>query len=356
MSQETHSTAAQGTHSTDKAADAHGQDTKVSQHSTETHTETAADSNPILDILASGMGDHHGFYLYDQKLLSLPYIFYDDDNGLTYYPNAEAVEASTHYSLHHGHPVRKDNHDLHPKFDFSITNFVFLQWMGLIVIGTLFFTAARKAKRNGTRAPKGIQNLLEVLIVFIRDEVVSPNLPDRPAKRLLPYFLSLFFFILILNLFGLMPGGHAATSALGTTIALALTAFVVVNYTAIKESGIGAWFHHLLGGAPAFLAPIMVPIEIMGIFTKPFALAIRLFANMTAGHVALLAMVGIIFYFKQLFSATVGYSVTIPSVLFSVFVLCLELLVAFLQAYVFTMLTAVFTGLAVGDHAHDEHH
>ncbi|HRI30640.1 MAG TPA: F0F1 ATP synthase subunit A, partial [Candidatus Kapabacteria bacterium] len=202
----------------------------------------------------------------------------------------------------------------------------------------------------------GIQNLLEVLIVFIRDEVVAPNLPARPAKRLLPYFLSLFFFILILNIFGLMPGGHAATSALGTTIALALTAFLVVNYTAIKESGIGAWFHHLLGGAPAFLAPIMVPIEIMGIFTKPFALAIRLFANMTAGHVALLALVGIIFYFKQLFGASVGYSVTVPSVLFSVFVLCLELLVAFLQAYVFTMLTAVFTGLAVGDHSHDEEH
>lgn len=356
MSKEIHSTAEHGTQSTDNAADAHGHDAQAASHSNEAHTETAGDSNPILEILASGMGDHHGFYLYDHKILSLPYIFYDDDYGVTYYSNADAVTASGKYELHHGHPVRKDNHDLHPKLDFSITNFVFLQWMGLVVIGALFFTAARKAKKNGKSAPKGIQNLLEVLIVFIRDEVVSPNLPARPAKRLLPYFLSLFFFILILNIFGLMPGGHAATSALGTTIALALTAFVVVNYTAIKESGIGAWFHHLLGGAPAFLAPIMVPIEIMGIFTKPFALAIRLFANMTAGHVALLAMVGIIFYFKQLFSATVGYSVTIPSVLFSVFVLCLELLVAFLQAYVFTMLTAVFTGLAVGDHAHDEHH
>lgn len=356
MSQETNSTAAHGSENVNHAADSQGQEAHSTHNSSESHNETAADSNPILEILASGMGDHHGFYLYDKKILSLPYIFYDDDHGLTYYPNADAVASSGLYELHHGHPVRKDNPELHPKIDFSVTNFVFLQWMGFLIIGTLFFIAGGRAKKNGKSAPKGIQNLLEVLIVFIRDEVVAPNIPNRPAKRLLPYFLSLFFFILILNLFGLMPGGHAATSALGTTIALALTAFLVVNYTAIRESGIGAWFHHLLGGAPAFLSPIMVPIEIMGIFTKPFALAIRLFANMTAGHVALLALVGIIFYFKQLFSATVGYSVTIPSVLFSVFVLCLELLVAFLQAYVFTMLTAVFTGLAIGDHAHEEHH
>lgn len=352
MSQESHTTATSQstTHSGEsQTSDSH---TSTSDH----QTESKGESNPILEILETGMGDHHGFYLYDKKIISLPYIFYDKDQGLTFYSNADEVNASGIYQLLEGHPVRKDNHHQHPAIDFSITNFVFLQWMGFFVVGALFLIASSKAKKNKGKAPSGIQNLLEVLIVFIRDEVVSPNLPARPAKRLLPYFLSLFFFILILNIFGLMPGGHAATSALGTTIALALTAFIVVNYTAIKESGIGAWFHHLLGGAPAFLAPIMIPIEIMGIFTKPFALAIRLFANMTAGHVALLALVGIIFYFKELFGASVGYSVTVPSVLFSVFVLCLELLVAFLQAYVFTMLTAVFTGLAVGDHSHEEVH
>lgn len=351
MSQESHTSATtqNTTHSAVSQPSTHSS-------SSEHHAEGTTDSNPILDILATGMGDHHGFYLYDKKIVSLPYIFYDKDYGVTFYPNADAVNAGGLYEIHEGHPVRKDNPHAHPALDFSITNFVFLQWLGFFIVGTLFLLASAKAKKNKGKAPSGIQNLLEVLIVFIRDEVVAPNLPARPAKRLLPYFLSLFFFILILNIFGLMPGGHAATSALGTTIALALTAFLVVNYTAIKESGIGAWFHHLLGGAPAFLAPIMVPIEIMGIFTKPFALAIRLFANMTAGHVALLALVGIIFYFKQLFGASVGYSVSVPSVLFSVFVLCLELLVAFLQAYVFTMLTAVFTGLAVGDHSHDEEH
>jgi len=126
--------------------------------------------------------------------------------------------------------------------------------------------------------------------------------------------------------------------------------FLVVNYVAIKDAGIGSWFHHLLGGAPIFLAPIMVPIEIVSLFTKPFALMIRLFANMTAGHIVLLSLVGLIFFFKS-------WMVTPVSISFSVFIYLLELLVAFLQAYIFAMLTSVFIGLALGDHAqHEDHH
>jgi F-type H+-transporting ATPase subunit a len=167
---------------------------------------------------------------------------------------------------------------------------------------------------------------------------------------LLPYFLSVFSFILLLNLIGLVPGGHSATGAIGVTAGLAIISFCVINYTAVRESGVGAWFKHLTGGAPLYMAPIMVPIEILSLFIKPFVLTMRLFANMAAGHIVLLAFVGLIFFFKSIFVAP-------ASVAFSVFVYSLELLAAFLQAYIFTMLTAVFTGMAIGDHAHEgEHH
>ena len=191
--------------------------------------------------------------------------------------------------------------------------------------------------------------MIETVVVYLRDEVVYPNVKGAAGVRLLPYFITLFFSILLMNLFGLIPGAHTATGAIGVTAGLAIIAFLVINYTAIRESGIGAWFHHLLGGAPIGLAPIMIPIEFMSLFIKPFVLTMRLFANMTAGHIVLLAFVGLIFFFRSI-------AVAPASVAFSVFIYFLELLAVFLQAYIFTMLTAVFTGMAIGDHAHDEVH
>lgn len=193
---------------------------------------------------------------------------------------------------------------------------------------------------------------MESVIIYLRDEVVYANIKGAAAQRLLPYFITLFFSILLMNLFGLIPGLHTATGAIGVTAGLAITAFIVINYTAIRESGIGAWLAHLTGGVPARMWPmwlIMVPIEFMGMFIKPFVLTMRLFANMTAGHIILLAFVGLIFFFKSIFIAP-------ASTAFSVFIYFLELLAAFLQAYIFTMLTAVFTGMAIGDHAHDAAH
>jgi F-type H+-transporting ATPase subunit a len=224
----------------------------------------------------------------------------------------------------------------------------------------LFRFAAKKYKEI-KKAPTGIQNIIESIVMFVRNDVVVPNVGgEKIGDRLLPYFLALFFFILLQNLIGLLPGGHTATGAIGCTAALAVTALIVINATAIKEIGIGNWFKHLLGGAPVGLAPIMIPIEIISMFTKPFALTIRLFANMTAGHVVLFSLVGLIFYFFRMglpTGAVVG-GVAPVSVAFSIFMYFLELLVAFLQAYIFTILTAVFTGLAIGDHKHDEsaHH
>ena len=190
--------------------------------------------------------------------------------------------------------------------------------------------------------------MIEMLVVFLRDDVVGPNIGGKHiTDRLLPFFVVLFFFILFMNFIGLIPGGHTSTGALGTTAALAICSFFVINITQIKEVGIGAYLKHLLGGAPVWLAPIMIPIEILSLFTKPFALTVRLFANMTAGHVVLLSLVGPIFYFKSLAVAPV-------SVAFSIFMYALEILVALLQAYIFKILTAVFTGLGV-EHDHEGH-
>lgn len=188
---------------------------------------------------------------------------------------------------------------------------------------------------------------METLILFVKDDIVSPNLDEKTTKKMMPYLLTLFFFILTLNLIGMVPGGHAATGTLGLPLALAIIAFFVINIVAIAQSGIGHWFHHLLGGAPVFLAPLMVPLEIMGMFVKPFALTVRLFANMVAGHVVLYILIGLIFLFGVWFSPLL--------VGFSIFIFFLEILVAFLQAYIFTMLTVIFISLAIGE-SHEEGH
>lgn len=317
-------------------------------HATAAHAESSPQGGEVFTHLIGELGDHHELNMFFQHMEVLPVILLD--NGLHVYANPHAMEEAGVYTMHAGHPVRTSDGG-HPALDLSVTNFVAYQWIAMIGVIIMFLVARRRYVSNPLAAPKGIQNALESLVVYIRDEIVRPNVGTaKRATRLMPFIMSLFFFILFLNLFGLLPGNHAATGALGVTAALALMSFLVVNYIAIKDAGIGSWFHHLLGGAPIFLAPIMVPIEIVSLFTKPFALMIRLFANMTAGHIVLLSLVGLIFFFKS-------FAVTPVSVSFSVFIYLLELLVAFLQAYIFSMLTSVFVGLALGDHAsHDDHH
>ena len=170
------------------------------------------------------------------------------------------------------------------------------------------------------------------------------NFSDKKiANTLSFYFIATFIFILIVNFCGLLPGGHSATGAIPVTAALAIIAFFLINGAAIRYSGIGHWFHHLLGGAPVFLAPIMIPIEILGLLIKPFSLTIRLFANMTAGHIVLLSLLGLLFYFQNIVLSTA----IVP---FSVFMYLLELLVCFIQAFVFTMLVAIYTSQSIGEH------
>jgi F-type H+-transporting ATPase subunit a len=315
-----------------------------SEHKTEgEHAEATKD---VFQELYKQMGDHYGLVLGPYHVSDLPMIFID--NGFHFYPSVKAMEDGGQFTMVHHQPVRTDTHQP-PQWDFSITNLVFFQLMALVVLAIVFFRTGSKYKKAPSQAPKGFANMIESVIMYVRDQIVRPNLPSvHVADRLLPYLAGLFFFILTLNLFGLIPFGHTATGTIAVTAGLAITAFLVINITAIRESGIGAWFKHLLGGAPWWLFPVMIPIELLSMFIKPFALTIRLFANMSAGHVVLLSILGLLFYFK-----TIMISPLIVG--FSVFIYFLELLVAFIQAYVFTMLTTIFIGLAIGEHGHDEH-
>lgn len=311
-----------------------------------TEATTTEEVSPVTQIL-SDLGDHEEFSFGPLHADILPVILYDEGQ-LHFYSNRSSMEASGEYVTEHHHIVNASSHEA-PELNLSITNMVAFQWMAMILLVILFFTASKKAKISGDKAPRGIHNLLESIVVFIRDDVVQPNIAGNASVRLLPYFIVLFMFILVLNLIGLLPGGHTATGTIGVTAALAITAFLVINYTAIRESGIKAWFHHLLGGAPWWLAFLMIPIEIASMFIKPFSLTIRLFANMVAGHTVLFSLMGLLFLFQEIFLA-------VPIIGFATFINLLELLVAFLQAYIFTMLTAIFVGLAIGEHSHDLAH
>jgi len=308
--------------------------------------------NEVFPTLLSTLGEHRELTFFHYHLVDLPVILYDKEYGFDIYPNIEKMKEAGKYTLSTTHKIVKaQKPEETPTLDLSITSLVCFQWLAMIILLVAFFRAGRKYRKHPLKPPKGLQNLLETIFVFIRDDVVLPNIPSRKAAyKLLPYFVSLFVFILLMNLFGLIPGGHTATGALGTTAGLALTALFVINGTAIRQIGLKNWLKHLLGGAPWYLFFIMVPIEIISLFTKPFALTVRLFANMTAGHVILLSLVGLIFYLKSIVMAAVA----VP---FSIFMYALELLVAFLQAFIFTILTAVFTGLAIGEHGeHSSHH
>ncbi|MCU0329787.1 MAG: F0F1 ATP synthase subunit A [Candidatus Kapabacteria bacterium] len=311
----------------------------------------------VFTHLISELGDHHELNIFFGHFDVLPIILIDD--GVHFYPNTHAMEEAGAYTLHHPQAPHKlvsttkvdaAGMPAKPTLDMSITNLVAYQFLAVAIITTILLVIRGKYKKTPLAAPTGLQNVMELLVVYVRDQVVRPNVgTDKRTERLMPYFTALFFFILVLNLIGLLPGAHAATGALGVTAALAITSFLITNYIAIKDAGIGSWAHHLLGGAPIFLAPIMLPIEIISLFTKPFALMIRLFANMTAGHIVILSLLGLIFFFKSWGAVPV-------SVAFSLFIYMLELLVAFLQAYIFVTLTAVFVGLALGDHAKDDDH
>jgi F-type H+-transporting ATPase subunit a len=221
--------------------------------------------------------------------------------------------------------------------DLSMSKHVFFMLLSAVVVAAFAIYAANRNRRS--IIPKGIGNLFEIFIVFMRDEVALPNMGPGGLKYL-PFLLTLFFFILIMNLLGLIPYGATSTANISVTAALAFVAFIMIQAAAIREQGVGQYLAHLTGGVHWSIWPIMIPVEILGLFTKPFALCMRLFANMNGGHTVLLALIGLILLFRSFMVAPL-------SVAFSVGVMMLELFVAFLQAYIFVMLTSVFMGFGI---------
>ncbi len=210
----------------------------------------------------------------------------------------------------------------------------------MMIVAVLLIIMAFRVRKKIALVPKGFTSMVESLVLFIRDEIAAPTMGEHTAKQYTPYLCTTFFFILACNLFGLIPYGATATGNLSVTAGLALAAFFTIQFAGMRKMGVFGYFGHLMPkGVPGWLAPVMIPVEIMGMFAKPFALCIRLFANMLAGHVVILSLIGLIF--------VMGVIVAPVSVGFGIFMYLLELLVALLQAYIFTMLTSLFIGLLV---------
>ncbi len=239
-------------------------------------------------------------------------------------------------------------------YDLSITKNVASMLISVIFLCWIMLSVAGHYTRNKGKAPKGLANLIETLIIFLRDEVAKPSIGPKYAK-FLPYLLTIFFFIFINNLFGLIPffpGGANVTGNIAVTLVLAIFTFVITSFNGNKSY----WGHIFMPpGVPKALWILLVPIEIIGMLNKPIVLMIRLFANITAGHIIILGFFSLIFIFGAM-NQSLGLGVSVLSVAFTVFMNFLELLVAFLQAYVFTLLSALYFGSAVEEHHHEEHH
>ena len=229
--------------------------------------------------------------------------------------------------------------------DISPTRHVVMLWIAAIlcIVTTMLALRAHNRKTREGKAPSGFGNGLEALVLYLRNEVIIPNVGHH-GNGYVPYLLTLFFFILFANLLGLVPYGATATGNISVTATLAIVTFIVIEIAGMKALGKGYintivfWPHDMSLGMKLFISPILTPIELIGKFTKPFALAIRLFANMTAGHVVLLALISLIFTF--------GSWLLVPlPILMALGILILELFVAFLQAFIFTLLASVFIGL-----------
>ena len=231
--------------------------------------------------------------------------------------------------------------------DLSLTKHTFWMLVGSVIVVLLFTFGANRNPQQPV--PHGLrQNLLEMLVLFVRNEIAIPNIGKEEGPRYVPYLLSVFFFVLTLNLLGLVPWASTATGNLGVTLALALCTFVLTQIASIRAAGVGGYLKHLTAGAPWWIWIIMVPVEILGLFTKPFALMLRLFANMLAGHIVLFSLIGLIFILGHVV-------VSVVAVPFGIFIYLLELFVAFLQAYIFAMLSALYIGMGVAMGHHDEH-
>lgn len=336
------------------------------------------------DIHLMDIGEHH-------VSIPLPIIMYSVDNGLSVFSSSAfhhghaAVDAGSsengnyYYVLHHEHiyRMRPTNDQFDPThvteldiesmifsdasliasakgeagayFDLSITKTATGIFITVLFMFFVFLSIAKAYKRNPNQAPKGLQAFMEPLILFVTDEVIKPSIGEKHYMRFVPFLLTVFFFIWFANMLGLIPfiGGFNVTGNIAVTIVLALLVFIITTVSANKNY----WMHIVATpGVPGWLLPLMIPIEIFGMILKPGVLCLRLFANITAGHIIILAFMSLIFIFANLYGTEAGYGASLLALLFSIFMNLLELLVAFLQAYVFTLLASLYFGAAVEEH------
>ncbi|MBI9036921.1 MAG: F0F1 ATP synthase subunit A [Bacteroidales bacterium] len=248
----------------------------------------------------------------------------------------------------HGRVIEEGKNEVLP-LDFSITKNVFAVFFSMILLCWIFISVANSYKKRKGMAPKGLQSFLEPLIIFIRDDIAKPAIGEKKYQKFMPYLLTLFFFIFLNNVLGLIPffpGGANVTGNIAVTAILALFTFIITSFSANKYY----WLHIInTPGVPWWLKfpiPLMPVVELIGVFTKPFVLMVRLFANITAGHIIVLGFVSLIFIFGNI-NIGLGYGISVVSVAFAIFMAFLELLVAFIQAYVFTLLSALYFGMAM---------
>src|SRR5688572_24949702 len=243
------------------------------------------------------------------------------------------------YKLEHNHIYLAESGK--SVLDLSITKNVAMLFINAALLLVVFLAVAKGYQKNKGKAPTGIQSFFEPIIVFVRDEIVKPNIGHR-YEKFLPYILTLFFFILFGNLLGLLPGAGNLTGNIAVTLTLAVLTFIITNVNGNK-----AYWGHIFWtpGVPLPLRIFILPVEVIGIFTKPFALTIRLFVAITAGHIVLLSLICLAFIFK---SVWVGAGSTVVVL----FISLIELLVAGIQAYVFALFSSLYIGMAIADHEH----
>ena len=325
------------------------------------------EADDFSELITHHIADDHKWEFFHGFSIPLPVILYTE-NGLDIFmssaiPHAEPKKGGEH---HEGDEHKKGGHSGikfkrgknvyiydHGHFklanggtvlDFSITKNVASLFVSVILLLFVFFSVAKGYKKNEGRAPRGIQSFFEPIIIFVRDDIAKDNIGPK-YQRFVPYLLTVFFFIWFNNMMGLLPGAANLTGNIAVTAVLAVITFIITTLSGNKNY----WAHIFLPPVPKWLYPIIVPIEIIGMFTKPFSLMIRLFANITAGHIIMLSLFGLIFIFQSL-------AVGVVSTAFATFMNFLELLVAFIQAYVFTLLSASYFATAVEDHHHDDAH
>jgi F-type H+-transporting ATPase subunit a len=329
----------------------------------ESSPEHAEAFNPG-DFIFDHIKDAHEWHLatigHTHVTIPLPVIVYSKNNGLNVFMS---------WKFKHGHAEYKGFRietsgakkgkivDTAGGYvlDLSITKNIAAMIFGFCMIMLIFLTVGKAYRRNPVSAPSGLQSWVEPIIIFLRDDVIKPSVGPK-YERYTPYLLTLFFFIWINNMLGLVPippAGANLTGNIAVTMVLALFTFFITNVSANRNY----WKHTLnTPGVPLWLKlpiPIMPLVEVLGVFSKPLVLMIRLFANITAGHIVVMGFITLIYIFAQM-SAGLAYGVSLISIAFNVFITFLELLIAFIQAFIFTFLTSIYIGLAIAEDHHEE--